>query len=72
MTEEPIVNMQLDAAEVQEAVTEYLRRRGAIVGDDCQVRLDIVGRAGERINLVGCASVVVATNVKLPEGSPYR
>lgn len=66
------MNMQLDASEVQAAITEYLRKRGVIVGDDCQVRLDIVGRAGERINIVGCAAVVVATNVKLPEGSPYR
>lgn len=72
MTGETIVNMQLDATEVRDAVTEYLRKRGVTVGDDCEVRLNIIGRAGERINLVGASAVVVATNVKLPEGSPYR
>lgn len=69
--EKKLMDVQLDADEVQTAVTEYLRRRGALVDETCRVRLDIVDRGGSRLNIVGCAAVVVATNVKLP-GEPYR
>lgn len=64
--------MQLDTSEVQIAITEYLRKRGVIVEDTQQVRLEIVNHQGARIEIVGCAAVVVATNVKLPEGGSYR
>lgn len=63
--------MQLDTSEVQVAVTEYLRKRGVIVEDSQQVSLLIINHTGERINLAGCAAVVVANNVKLP-AEPYR
>lgn len=64
--------MQLDLHEVQTAVTEYLRKRGVIVEHERQVRLDIVNSSGARLDIVGCSAVVVASNVKLPEGGPYR
>jgi hypothetical protein len=66
------MNMQLDTSEVQEAVTEYLRKRGVLVEDVQQVQLQIVERSGLRMNIVGCSAVVIAYNVKLPEGGPYR
>lgn len=65
------MNMQLDTSEVQVAITEYLRKRGVIVEDTQQVRLEIINHQGSRMEIVGCAAVVVANNVKLPEG-PYR
>ena len=64
--------MQLDTNEVQVAITEYLRKRGVIVEDTRQVRLDILNHTGERLNIAGCSVVIVANNVKLPEGGPYR
>lgn len=66
------MNMQLDASEVQAAVTEYLRRRGVVVGDTRQVQLEIVDPSGARMKILGCSAVVVVNNVKLPEGGPYR
>ena len=65
------MNVQLDTSEVQEAVTEYLRRRGVRVDDSRQVRLEIVDASGGRMNIVGCSAVVVASDVKLP-AEPYR
>jgi hypothetical protein len=64
--------MQLDTSEVQAAVTDYLRRRGVIIEDASQVRLQIVNHTGERLNIVGCSVVVVANNVKLPDEGPQR
>lgn len=66
------MNMQLDTSEVQEAVTDYLRKRGVVIEDPRQVQLDIVGRGGGSINIVGCSPVVVVVGAKLPEGGPYR
>ena len=66
------MNMQLDPSEVQAAVTAYLRTRGVVVEDERQVSLVIVNPTGGRIDIVGCSPVVVVTNVKLPEGGPYR
>ena len=71
MSEEERVNMQLDTSEVQIAVTEYLRKRGVVVDDPRQVRLDIIDPSGTRLNIVGCSPVVVAQNVQLPS-EPYR
>jgi hypothetical protein len=65
------MNMQLDTSEVQEAVTEYLRKRGVVVEDARQVRLEIVDRSGARMNIVGCSAVVVAGNAKLRQ-EPYQ
>ena len=66
------MNRQLDLHEVQTAVTEYLRKRSVVVEHEHQVRLDIVDHTGARLNIAGCSAVVVASNVKLPEGGPYR
>ena len=66
------MDMQLDTNEVKAAVTEYLRTRGVVVEDAHQVSLVIVNHTGGRIDIVGCSPVVVVTNVKLPEGGPYR
>lgn len=71
-TGEARMDMQLDTAEVQTAITEYLRRRGVTVADARQVNLVIVNHRGERISLAGCAPAVVAINVQLPDGEPYR
>jgi hypothetical protein len=65
------MTMQLDTSEVQIAVTTYLRSRGVIIEDPCQVRLEIVDRLGTRLNFAGCTAVVVVSNVKLTE-EPYR
>jgi hypothetical protein len=64
--------MQLDLHEVQVAITEYLRKRGVTIEHPQQVRLDIVNSTGTRMDIVGCAAVVVAQNVTLPEGGPFR
>ena len=66
------MNMQLDTSEVQAAVTDYLRKRGVVIEDARQVHLAIVDAAGTRIRIAGCSPVVVAHNVTLPEGAPYR
>lgn len=66
------MKMQLDAAEVQTAVADYLRKRGVVFDDTSRVQIEIVSEVGGRINIVGCTPVVVAINVKLPEGGPYR
>lgn len=66
------MNMQLDTSEVQAAVTDYLRKRGVVIEDAHQVHLAIVNHTGGQLDIVGCAPVVVVTNVKLPEGGPYR
>jgi hypothetical protein len=66
------MTMQLDTSEVQVAITEYLRKRGVIVENTQQVQLEIINHRGERLNVVGCAAVVVANNVKLPDEGPYR
>ena len=66
------MNMQLDMSEIQAAVTAYLRARGVVVENASQVNLLIVDRGGGRIEIVGCTPIVVVTNVKLPEGAPYR
>ena len=66
------MTMQLDLHEVQIAVTEYLRKRGVIVEHEQQVQLGIVNGVGERLSIAGCAAVVVAYDVKLPEGGAYR
>ena len=66
------MNMQLDTDEVQAAVTDYLRKRGVVIKDALQVHLAIVSHTGGRIEIVGCSPVVLVTNVKLPEGGPYR
>jgi acyl-CoA thioesterase FadM len=85
MSEDPM-NMQLDTIEVQAAVTEYLRKRGVVIDDArqvqleiasasgarIQVQLEIASASGARISIAGYAPVVVAHNVTLPEGGPYR
>lgn len=63
--------MQLDTNEVQVAITEYLRKRGAIIDNEQQVQLAVLDRQGQRIEIVGCTPVVVVYNAKLSEG-PYR
>ncbi len=63
--------MQLDTSEVQVAITEYLRKRGAIVENEQQVQLAVVDRQGQRMQIMGCTPVVVVYNAKLPE-RPYR
>ena len=66
------MNMQLDTSEVQIAVTEYLRKRGVVIEDPRQVLIGIAKIvSGERIDIVGCAPIVIASNVKLP-AEPYR
>lgn len=64
--------MQLDTSEVQVAITEYLRRRGVLVENIQQVQLAIINHRGEHLAIAGCAAVVIASNVKLPEEGPYR
>jgi hypothetical protein len=66
------MTVQLSLSEVQVAVADYLRKRGAVVEDADQVHLEIIDRAGTRLNIVGAAPTVVVYNVKLPEGGPYR
>ena len=66
------MNMQLDASEVQAAVTDYLRKRGVVIEDARQVQLVIINASGTRMDIVGCSPVVVAHNVTLPAGGPYR
>ena len=61
------MNVQLGTSEVQTAVAEYLRRRGMVIDDIRQVRLEIVNGSGERLSIAGCAPIVVAYDVKLPE-----
>lgn len=66
------MNMQLDTGEVQVAVAEYLRKRGVTIEDPQQVLIGIAKTvSGERIDIVGCAPIVVAINVQLP-AEPYR
>jgi len=65
------VTVQLSLAEVQVAVADYLRKRGAIVDDADQVQLLIVSAVGTRMSITGATPVVEVVNVKLPEG-PYR
>ena len=69
--EEERVNIQLDKSEVQEAVAEYLRKRGVVIDSDRQVQMAILNPAGARMDIVGCFPVVVVTDVKLPS-EPYR
>lgn len=64
--------MQLDLDEVRVAVVDYLRKRDVIVENSGQVHLEIIDRAGTRLNIVGATPTVVVYNVKLPEGGPYR
>ena len=65
--------MRLDLHEVQTAVIEYLRTRGVVVEHAHQVQLEIVNNAsGAQMSIAGCSAVVFASNVKLPEGAPYR
>lgn len=66
------MNVQLDMNEVQAAITDYLRKRGVIIEDASQVQLAIVDSTGSHLKIVGCSPIVVANNVKLPEGGPYR
>ena len=66
------MNMQLDTNEVQVAIVEYLRRRGMIVEDTQQVQLEIRNHRNARFNITGWSATWVASNVKLPEGGPYR
>lgn len=63
--------VQLDTGEVQEAIVEYLRRRGVPIEDTRQIQLAIVDSKGTHLNIVGCSPVVMAYNVKFPDG-PYR
>lgn len=65
--------MQLDLREVQEAVADYLHKRGVIVGDTERIQIEIIDRSGARMNIVSCTPVVVAYDVELPApGGPYR
>lgn len=64
--------MQLDLHEVQTAIAEYLRKRGVIIDHESQVQIGIVNASGERLSIAGCSAVVIASDVKLPEGGPYR
>ena len=66
------MTVQLSLAEVQVAVAEYLRKRGAVVEDADQVQFIHLGRHGERMNFVGVTLAVTVRDVKLPEGGPYR
>ena len=65
------MTVQLDLGEVQTAVAEYLRKRGAIVEDANQVQFVHLGPNGERMSFVGLTLAIVVSDVKLPEG-PYR
>lgn len=66
------MNMQLDMSEVAAAITDFLGKRGVVVEDPRQVQLITLDASGNRIIIVNCTPVVVVTNVKLPEGGPYR
>lgn len=70
VTEEPAMVVQLDANEVQVAVTEYLKKRGVAV-ESAKVRLVIVDSLGMRCQIVGCTPVILIEDAKLLEG-PYR
>jgi hypothetical protein len=64
--------MQLSLNEIQVAVAEYLRKRGAVVEDVNQVQLCYIRVDGTRVNLASWTPVVIVHDVKLPEGNPYR
>jgi len=67
------MHVQLSLSEVQEAVAEYLRKRGAIVTAPERIQVEIRNNTDARIDLVGARGVVIAYEVELPvpEG-PYR
>jgi hypothetical protein len=67
------VTVQLSLSEIQVAVAEYLRKRGAVVEDVEQVQLvNYSANQGGYVNIANVTPIVVVVNVKLPEGGPYR
>jgi hypothetical protein len=65
------VTVQLSLSEVQVAIAEYLRKRGAVVEDVEQVQLvNYSGHTGY-VTIANVTPMVVVQNVKLPDG-PYR
>lgn len=67
------MTVQLNLSEVQVAVADYLRKRGAIVDDVSEVQLvNFSHNRGGYVNIVGVEPVVVVTGVTFSEGGPYR
>ena len=66
------MTVQLSLSEVQVAVADYLRKRGAIVEDAEQVQIVNIRVDGTHMSIAGVSPTVIVPNVKLPDGGPYR